>query len=102
MTGAGLPGPAQQRGTAVGASARRAPRLLCRLRAMQHAAALRPPTAHPSHLSCPPGQAGISDTLRNLLATSSLLAAGTVSPGNVLRSAEQVRACACSSWLGRM
>lgn len=37
-------------------------------------------------------QAGISDTLRNLLATSSLLAAGTVSPGNVLRSAEQVGA----------
>lgn len=35
-------------------------------------------------------QAGVSDTLRNLLATSSLLASGTVSPGNVLRSAEQV------------
>lgn len=38
----------------------------------------------------PHAQAGISDTLRNLLATSSLLATSTVSPGNVLRSAEQV------------
>ena len=35
-------------------------------------------------------QAGISDTLRNLLATSSLLSTSTVSPGNVLRSAEQL------------
>lgn len=35
-------------------------------------------------------QAGISQTLRNLLGTSSLLSTATVSPGNVLRSAEQV------------
>ncbi|KAL4435190.1 hypothetical protein ABPG77_001872 [Micractinium sp. CCAP 211/92] len=35
-------------------------------------------------------QAGISGTLRNLLATSSLLSTSTVSPGNVLRSAEQL------------
>lgn len=44
----------------------------------------------PVSLAPLPFQASISGTLRNLLATSSLLSTSTVSPGNVLRSAEQL------------
>ena len=71
------------------------------------AAIASPPTHLSLTLRCSPPapvppQAGISDTLRNLLATSSLLAAGTVSPGNVLRSAEQVGGCCTGAGLAGM
>lgn len=50
--------------------------------------------AHLCHAPHPPAQpalqAGISDTLRNLLATSSLLSTTAGSPGNVLRSTDQL------------